>query len=162
MTEREVDPTVAFARDFEHAFQRIYLHLHRRDGKRSGLSGSTRGVLVHLAHAGPLTVGELADHLDRAQSVVSDVVSQMVRNGLLEREPDPADRRRHLVWLSENGLRTLDEQSRVLSLDLIAAAAAPMTAQERAALLSGMRALLAAGHHPDEQSTHHPKDGEVP
>ena len=59
---------------------------------------------MHLTQAGPLTVGELADHLDRARSVVSELVSQLEANGLAAREDDPADRRRTLVWLSEAGL----------------------------------------------------------
>ena len=55
--------------------------------------------------AGPLTIGEAALHLERAQSVVSEIVSHLVQQGLLERESDPADRRRTLVWLTPAGRR---------------------------------------------------------
>jgi DNA-binding MarR family transcriptional regulator len=68
----------------------VYLTFHRRDGPRGQLAGASRAVLEHLAMAGPLTVGEAAAHLSRAQSVVSEIVSHLQDQGLLERENDPA------------------------------------------------------------------------
>src|SRR3954463_10508310 len=103
-----------FAREFDYASQRVYLRFHRRDGKRAQMSGASRAVLLHLAHAGPLTVGEAAKHLDRAQSVVSDIVSQLEAKKLLAREPDPDDRRRTLVWLTPTGFDALDREGQVL------------------------------------------------
>ena len=70
-------------------FRALYLTYHRRDGPRSDLPGASRAVLVHLAVTGPLTVGEAAPHLGRAQSVVSEIVDGLARKGLLERERDP-------------------------------------------------------------------------
>ena len=136
MTEAE-----EFAREFEDAFQRAYLRFHRRDGKRAQMSGASRAVLMHLAHTGPLTVGEAARHLDRAQSVVSDIVTQLESKGLLEREPDPDDRRRTLVWLSPAGFDALDRERRVLSTELLARAGAALTPEQRAALVGGLDAL---------------------
>ena len=132
------------ARRFELLFRRTYLQFHRRDGKRSEMTGASRAVLTHLAHTGPLTVGEAAQHLDRAQSVVSDIVTGLVGKGLLEREPDPADRRRTLVWLTPAGLAELERQDQVLSLDLLAGALGRMPAAHRDALLAGLRALTDA------------------
>lgn len=60
-------------------------------------------MLTHLAVSGPLTVGEAAGHLNRAQSVVSEIVDGLERKALLERERDPADRRHTLVWLTPAG-----------------------------------------------------------
>ena len=65
----------ADAAAFGRLFEQTYLRFHRRDGKRSALSGASRAVLLHLALSGPLTIGEAARHLDRAQSVVSDIVT---------------------------------------------------------------------------------------
>ncbi len=139
------DPaTQAFAAAFEEAFQRVYLQFHRRDGKRSAMSGASRSVLQHLAHAGPLTVGEMSGHLDRAQSVVSDIVTGLEAKGLLAREPDPADRRRTLVWLTPEGFAALDLDRQVLSVELLGAAAGALEPESRAALLDGLHALLAA------------------
>ena len=128
---------------FEVAFGQIYLRFHRRDAKRSELGGASRAVLTHLSLAGPLTVGEMADHLDRAQSVVSDIASGLEAKGLLAREKDPADRRRTLVWLTDDGLTLLAADRRVLSVELLGRAVAAMSRADRAALLRGVHALLA-------------------
>ena len=48
--------------------------------------GASRAVLEHLAMAGPLTIGEAAGHLNRAQSVVSEIVSHLTDQELLERK----------------------------------------------------------------------------
>lgn len=133
-----------FATEFETAFQQAYLRFHRRDEKRAQLSGASRAVLLHLAHTGPLTVGEAARHLDRAQSVVSDIVTQLESKGLLEREPDPHDRRRTLVWLTPRGFDTLDRERQVLSTELLANAGARLGAEQRAALVDGLKALIQA------------------
>jgi len=111
-------------------------------------------VLEHLALAGPLTIGEAAAHLRRAQSVVSEVVSHLERQRLLERESDPADRRRTLVWLTEAGQTTLRRQREVLSEELLAGALGRMPPEQVGALLGALRALVqsaapspaAAGH----------------
>lgn len=140
-TPEPTDDPQAFARAFEEAFQQTYLRFHRRDGKRSQMSGASRAVLLHLAHAGPLTVGEAAKHLDRAQSVMSDIVTQLESKDLLAREPDPHDRRRTLVWLTPAGFDALDRERQVLSTELIARAAATLSAEDRVALVGTLHAL---------------------
>ena len=112
------------AEEFEQLFRAVYLTFHRRDAPRSQLPNASLAVLEHLALAGPLTIGEAAAHLRRAQSVVSEIVSHLERQGLLERESDPADRRRTLVWLTVAGQTTLRRQREVLSEELLAGAGA--------------------------------------
>ena len=138
------DDPAADAATFAGLFRAVYLTYHRRDGPRSGLTGASRAVLGHLAHTGPLTVGEAALHLDRAQSVVSEIVDGLQRRGLLLRDRDPADRRRTLVWLTPAGIEALRRDSEVLAEDALAAALARMTHADRTALLAGTAALLAA------------------
>jgi DNA-binding MarR family transcriptional regulator len=48
---------------------------------------------------GPLTVGELASQLDLTLPTVSGVLADLDRAGLIERRPDPADRRRTIVQI---------------------------------------------------------------
>lgn len=100
------DPARA-AEEFAELFRSVYLTFHRRDGRRGGLTAASSAVLHHLAGTGPLTVGGAARHLDRAQSVVTEIVAGLAGKGLLERERDPADRRRTLVWLSPAGFAAL-------------------------------------------------------
>jgi len=134
---------------FGRLFEQVYLRFHRRDERRSALSGTSRAVLLHLARTGPLTVTEAARHLDRAQSVVSDIVTHLEAKGLLERQSDPADRRRTMVWLTPEGFDHLERDREVLATDLLAGAFAAMTPGERAALLDGLSTLLAADARAD-------------
>jgi DNA-binding MarR family transcriptional regulator len=148
------------AEHFAQQFPAIYLRFHRRDGKGTGLTGASRAVLEHLALAGPLTVGELSGHLDRAQSVVSDIVAHLEAADLLERQSDPADRRRRLVWLSPAGRELLDRDRDVLSVQLLERAFAVMAADERLAVMHALDGLLradddAAGSRPT-LPTHQP------
>ncbi len=137
------DPA-ADAETFSELFRQLYLRFHRRDAKHSQLSAASRAVLIHLSLTGPLTVGEAALHLDRAQSVVSEIVQQLERKGLLEREPDPADRRRTLVWLTPAGFELLRQDREVLSSHLLERAMGAMAPADRGALLDALRALIAA------------------
>ena len=49
--------------------------------------------------AGPLTVGELASRLGLTLPTVSGVLADLDRAGFIDRQPDPADRRRTLVQI---------------------------------------------------------------
>jgi DNA-binding MarR family transcriptional regulator len=140
---RKIDPAHQ-AREFGALFPAVYLRFHRRDGKRRELPSASGAVLHHLMMSGPLAVGELARHLDRAQSVVSEIVLHLERDGFLERQRDATDRRRSLVWLSERGLALLEQQREVLSGELLVRAFSRMTPADGAALLQGMRALITA------------------
>jgi DNA-binding MarR family transcriptional regulator len=88
---------------FARQFPAMYLRFHRRDAKATALTAASRAVLEHLALAGPATVGELCSHLDRTQSVVSHTIAHLENDDLVERQDDPADRRRRVVWLSPAG-----------------------------------------------------------
>ena len=48
---------------------------------------------------GPVTVGELASRLDLTLPTVSGVLADLDRAALVERRPDPADRRRTIVQI---------------------------------------------------------------
>ena len=132
----------ARAERFAELFRAAYLTFHRRDGPRGQLPGASRAVLEHLAMAGPLTIGEAAGHLNRAQSVVSEIVGHLTEQGLLERESDPADRRRTLIWLTPAGHDALRRDREVLGLDLLASAFARMPPDQADALMNGLEALV--------------------
>jgi DNA-binding MarR family transcriptional regulator len=134
----------AQAERFAELFRAVYLTFHRRDGPRSQLAGASRAVLEHLALAGPLTVGEAAAHLSRAQSVISEIVAHLERQGLLEREDDPADRRRTLIWLTPHGLEVLRRDREVLGVEHLALALAKLSPGQADDLLSLLRALVDA------------------
>jgi DNA-binding MarR family transcriptional regulator len=138
------------AERFAERFRAVYLTFHRRDGPRSQLQGASRAVLEHLALAGPLTIGEAAAHLNRAQSVISEIVSHLENQGLLERESDPADRRRTLIWLTQAGHSALRRDREALSLDLLARALARVPPGQADDLIDGLQALVQAAGQPDQ------------
>jgi DNA-binding MarR family transcriptional regulator len=110
-------------------------------------------VLEHLGLAGPLTVGEAAAHMTRAQSVISEIVTHLERQGLLEREDDPADRRRTLIWLTAQGHEALRRDREVLSVDMLAGAMTRLPASQAEDLIIGLRALIdLAGPAPDTRN----------
>lgn len=72
------------------------LHLMRSrmsEWNQSGLDWSATGLLIHLVKGGPQRQGELAACAMLDPSTVSRHVSQLVRTGMVERRPDPADGR---------------------------------------------------------------------
>ena len=130
-------------------FPSIYLLFHRRaSAKRWRPTAQMMGLLNHLCHAGPLTVGEMARHVGRAQSVISQMVEPLVKRGLLDRMRDAKDGRRVLVWLTPQGQTWMEEERQVLSAELLRTALARMTKEQREHLLDGMRALVAAAPSP--------------
>jgi DNA-binding MarR family transcriptional regulator len=144
----------------------VYLTFHRPDGPRSQLPNASLAVLEHLAMAGPLTVGEASAHLHRAQSVVSEIVSHLERQSLLERESDPADRRRTLIWLTPAGQAALRRDREVLSADLLASALARMPSGQVSALPGALRVPVQSATPPapaadPSQETHHDHDTDL-
>jgi DNA-binding MarR family transcriptional regulator len=148
----------AQAERFAELFRAVYLTFHRRDRPRSELQGASRAVLEHLAMAGPLTIGEASAHMRRAQSVISEIVTHLERDGLLEREADPGDRRRTLIWLTQGGHEALRRERDVLGIDLLASAMSRLPPGEAEALNAAMRALIeqakSDGVRPNGGDTH--------
>jgi DNA-binding MarR family transcriptional regulator len=149
------------AERFAELFRAVYLTFHRRDGPRGQLQGASRAVLEHLAMAGPLTIGEAAAHMSRAQSVVSEIVSHLEADGLLERESDPADRRRTLVWLTPAGHEALRRDREVLGVDLVARAMAKLPPGEADALNAGLHALIEQSQLSDGKRGDHDHHAEL-
>ncbi len=131
------------AREFAELYPTVYRRMYRRrDPRESRPGGEALAMLQHLRDCGPLTVTEAARHFDRSQSAISERIERMVARGLLLRIEDERDRRRHFVWLSEKGEELLRVEREVLSPELLARATQGMTADDRAALIKGMRALV--------------------
>ena len=110
------------AAEFEELFREVYLTFHRRDPPRSSMAGASRAAPQHPVLAGPLTVREMATTSDGPSRWSATSSTHLERDGPLQREADPADRRRTLVWLTDGGRAALDRDNRVLDLPLIATA----------------------------------------
>ena len=154
----------ARAERFADLFRAVYLTFHRRDRPRSGLPGASRAVLEHLALSGPLTIGEAAVHMRRAQSVISEIVTHLERDGLIERENDPGDRRRTLIWLTPAGHEALRRDREVLGVDLLAGAMARLPPGGADALNAAMGALIECAQSDDirpDGGESHDHDGKL-
>jgi DNA-binding MarR family transcriptional regulator len=68
-----------------------------------GLSLPQIRLLLALAHYGPATINQIAERLHSGQSAASLLVDRLVQAHLVERTDDPADRRRAIVRLAEEG-----------------------------------------------------------
>jgi DNA-binding MarR family transcriptional regulator len=125
------------------------LHLLRRlaqEDRATGVSPSRLSALSVLVFGGPRTIGSLAAIEGVTPPTMTRLVAAMVADGLVERLPDPADRRAVQVAASVAGRRLLlaGRDRRVATL---AALVAPLTAKERRRLGSAafiMEAMLAA------------------
>jgi DNA-binding MarR family transcriptional regulator len=61
-----------------------------------------------LRRHGPMRLSGLSDHLHIAARSATEVVDGLEARALIQRRPDPADRRATLVELTEHGAGTLD------------------------------------------------------
>ncbi len=74
-----------------------------------GLSPAGGLVLSMLADSGgPLTAGEIRDRLLVKGPTVTGLIDSLAGGGLVRRTPDPRDRRRVLVALTDKGRRLAD------------------------------------------------------
>jgi DNA-binding MarR family transcriptional regulator len=140
------------AREFIGLFGDTFLHFHRRAPKRSMWTPQGWAVMQHLEMAGPLTVTEAARHMDRAQSVMSEIVDGLERKGLLARMRDARDRRRTLVWLTDQGRRLMLDERQVLCAARLERAFARLGDETTADLLRTFRALVQASAEASSES----------
>ena len=98
----------------------------------------------HLMKTGPLTITEAARHFSRSQSATSELIGRLEAQGYVTRINDKRDKRRTLVWLSRNGRQVFERVQNVLDAALLNTSMSALDTQEREALLTGMRALLAS------------------
>lgn len=98
-------------------------------------------ALVVLQQAPGVNQRQLGDELDLDRSTIADLVARMVRNGLIERTDDPADKRSYVLFLTPAGKKQLATlRPRVASVERILTAA--LTPQESSELRRLLSALL--------------------
>lgn len=60
---------------------------------RGNLTGPQQSVMAALIQAGPMSLKELARHLELAHSTTSGIVDRLEKRGMVKRQVDSADRR---------------------------------------------------------------------
>jgi DNA-binding MarR family transcriptional regulator len=103
---------------------------------------------MHLAESGTLTMSALSERLNVTLSTVSIVVHQLASYGLVERQEDPADRRRTIVYIHPRQRKYVDA-ALAERTEPIRRALGRLEPEERAVLLKACRILAEeaeAGH----------------
>ncbi len=102
LTQAILDWTAVFMRRSSHDFLRF--------ARRSGLSMAQMNVLLRIYYHGPTEIRGLLHFLEVSKAAAGQLVERMEQQELVERTPDPRDRRMRQVRLTERG-RELVEAS---------------------------------------------------
>ena len=83
--------------------------------------GSTQWyVLYQLANDGPTLQRDLGRMLQIERATLSGIVSTLVRKGLVEQTPDPADQRQRMLRITALGLKLWDELPDLALIEAVA------------------------------------------
>jgi DNA-binding MarR family transcriptional regulator len=106
---------------------------HARDRLADFGGRPAHGYVLRALHERPLTLTALAELLDVTKQAVAPVVDEMAGLGLVERRPDPADRRAKLLALTERGIAA---RARALEVSAALEREIPEAGAVRAGLLA--------------------------
>ena len=124
-------------------YQSVYENLHSTwDKTERPPSAESIAVLKHLILSGPLTVTEAALHFQRGQSAMSELISRLQANGYVDRHKDHRDRRKTLVWLTDEGRDIYRRTQEVLDRDLLAESLERLPENERRTLVKCLQSLV--------------------
>jgi len=120
---------------------------HMREGRAEGVSvPQLRALLFVRRHPGT-DLSSVAEHLGASMPAVSELMSRLVRDGFVLREPDPASRRRIRLSLSAEGERQLAE-ARGRTLEWLAGRLERRSPQRLARIEAALRELRDALDEP--------------
>lgn len=124
----------------------LFQHAYAETFEPLGLNEGDYGILAPLRRAGEpyeLTPTELAKHRMMTSGGMTAALDRLERKGLLERVPNPADRRGSLVRLTDAGREVVDEaMTRHVGTEQRLVSA--LDDDERSALSALLRKLLSA------------------
>ena len=106
-------------------------------------TSNTGFVVFLLAHSGPMPVGTVAARCGLRDSTLTGILDKLTQQGLVERQPDPLDRRRARVALTEAGHQQVRDLLPVLdrASDQMRS---PLTAEEQLQLQALLTKLVRA------------------
>jgi DNA-binding MarR family transcriptional regulator len=142
-------------RQIQIAFPQIYFACHTRHTRRRSsayqLTARDGEILVHLATDPPLTLSELASHLDVAKSTLSAAIARLDVGGYVTRgDTGRGDRRERALVLTSKGHAAIAATS-VLEAARLVAVLKRLPATDREAVAVGLRTLAAACRRPSRR-----------
>jgi MarR family 2-MHQ and catechol resistance regulon transcriptional repressor len=84
-------------------------HRIKEDVSMAGLGLSDFGALEVLYHKGPLPVQSICEKVLIANSSMSYVIDHLIKRQLIKKVKNPDDRRIHIIELTEEGHRLMDD-----------------------------------------------------
>lgn len=127
-----------------HTLRMSVMRLHRRlrrERPDSGLSLTNLSVLGRLDRDGAATATELAEAERIQPQSLTRVIADLEHRGLIDRRPDPDDRRRVLLAASDAGRDLIEEDRRRRDEWLAVAMSSTLTEAEQDILLVAARLL---------------------
>lgn len=92
------------------ALSRCYNSVHKRETKtikETGVTVSQFAVLELLYHKGDMRVCEITEKVLSTSGNMTVVIENLVKDGFVERNIDPTDRRVNLISLTEKGKKLI-------------------------------------------------------
>lgn len=86
--------------------------------KVAGVNPTSYAILSELSLDGWLTNGQIAERLGMSTGGVTPALDRLERSGLIERNPNPADRRSSVVSITPKGQEVLRDAADVLAGEL--------------------------------------------
>ncbi len=114
-----------------------------REGRAEGLSVPQFRALLYVRRHPGTDLSSVAEHLGASMPSMSELVSRLVRDGLMVRSADPASRRRVRLSLSDEGDRLLSEARR-RTLDWLTLRLATASPERLARIEAALRELRSA------------------
>ncbi|MER8094070.1 MarR family winged helix-turn-helix transcriptional regulator [Streptomyces goshikiensis] len=141
MPSRRADPlTLEVVELIGDVVARYHVEYEQAAGRHQ-LTGAQAKVLTMLAvEAAPMPMRKIAQKLRCEPSNITGIVDRLETRGLVERLPDPADRRVKLAAPTEEGLQTADRLRE--SLDFAREPLGGLSTAERTALRDLLRRML--------------------
>lgn len=120
------------------------VHCSMADHAQSwGLTPAQAKMLLHLGRHGPTPVGELAAALGGSMPAASELVDRLVDAGMVQRDDDPADRRRVIITPSPAAQQFANELRQQRAVQ-VGDALNCLSAGHRPVLVQGLDLLLTA------------------
>ena len=123
-----------------------------REGRPAGMSVAQFRALLYLRRHPGSGLSEIADHLGTSVPAASELVSRLVRQVLVVRGTDPAERRRIRLTLSATGTGQLDQAqwAAMAWLRVLVEELDPERQWAIVDVLADLRRLILAGDEPAE------------
>lgn len=106
-------------------------------------------VLMLVKHRGAMSIHDLQQQLNIAQSTASEMVERLVQQNLLLREKDPNDRRFTLFKLSKKAEKIIERRKDVMT-NCYRKVLEPLTEDEQIKLVEALETILKIIQRPAE------------